>query len=174
MTRRQFRLTARQAEELLRATERCQDRLTRSRYRAVRLYGLGHPVSEIETLTGCSRSSLMEWCRWYREGGLPGLADKRAGGNRAKLTGEEKREVDERLHRLTPADLFEAPAHPENLWTTRDLRRAVKRWYGVEYAGCSSYYRLFAQSGFGYDPDVRAFVAPAPTGQRQSYRRQRT
>jgi transposase len=157
MTRRRFQLTVQQADELLRAYESCNDGPTRMRYQAVRLYGTGRPVAEIETLTGGSRTSLMEWCRRYREMGLHGLNDRRVGGNRAKLTKEDMWEVSERLHKLTPGDLFSVTSHPANLWTVRDLGRAVKRWYGVEYRSCSSYYRLFAQCGFSYDPAKRAF-----------------
>ena len=157
MTSRQFQLTTQQTDELLRAYKSCDDRPTRVRYQAVRLYGIGRPVAEIKSLTGCSRTSLMEWCKCYREMGLQGLIDKRAGGNRAKLTKEDMLEISERLHQLTPRDLFEAPSHPANLWTVRDLRRAVKRWYDVEYSSCSSYYRLFAQCGFNYDPAEKAF-----------------
>lgn len=59
----------------------------RTRYQAVRLYGEGYPEKEIEQITGCNRTSLMEWCRTYRVDHSQGLADKRVGGNRAKLAG---------------------------------------------------------------------------------------
>ena len=157
MTSRRFQLTTQQADELLRAYESCQDHPTCARYQAVRLYGTGRPVAEIKSLTGCSSTSLMEWCRRYRKMGLQGLIDKRAGGNRAKLAEEDRREIRERLHSLTPRDLFGVTSHPANLWTVRDLHKAVKRWYGVEYRSCSSYHRLFAQCGFSYNPTERAF-----------------
>jgi transposase len=52
----------------------------------VRLYGEGYAVAEVEKITGCRRSSLMEWCQDYRKNGVQGLVDKRVGGNSAKLT----------------------------------------------------------------------------------------
>jgi transposase len=67
------------------------------------------------------------------------------------------REISERLHQLTPSDLFETPSHPANLWTVKDLQQAVKKWYNIEYSSCSSYYRLLAQCGFNYDPTEKAF-----------------
>jgi len=62
-----------------------KDILARTRYQAVQLYGEGYQVSDIEEITGCRRSSLMEWCQDYRKNGVQGLVDKRAGGS-AKLT----------------------------------------------------------------------------------------
>jgi hypothetical protein len=55
----------------------CKDAATGTRYQAVRLYGEGYPEKEIEQITGCSRTSLMEWCRAYREDHSQGLVDKR-------------------------------------------------------------------------------------------------
>ena len=86
MANRQFTLTEEQAQELFNAYDGCKDGPTRTRYQAVRLYGTGYPEKEVEAITGCSRSSLMNWCRTYREQGIAGLVDKRKGGNRAKLT----------------------------------------------------------------------------------------
>ena len=85
MARKRFQLTEEQIRELKAAYHRCKDGPTRTRYQAVMLYGTGYPTEEIEEITGCSRSSLMGWCRAYREGGVEALEDHRRGGNRAKL-----------------------------------------------------------------------------------------
>ncbi len=53
-------------QQLRQAYELSNDVLARTRYQAVRLYGAGYQVSEIEKITGCRRSSLMEWCQDYR------------------------------------------------------------------------------------------------------------
>ena len=63
MAKRKFSLTEAERKELLQAYRICQDAATRTRSQAVRLYGEGYPEKEIERITGCSRTSLMEWCR---------------------------------------------------------------------------------------------------------------
>ena len=47
------------------------------RYQAVRLYGSGYAVSEIQTICGCSLPSLWEWSRKYQQAGVAGLVDQR-------------------------------------------------------------------------------------------------
>ena len=79
MAKRQFILTKEQGKELQTAFVNEKDGPTRTRYQAVRLYGQGYPVDEIIQITGCPRSSLMEWCRKYRQQGVQGLADHRGG-----------------------------------------------------------------------------------------------
>jgi len=56
MRQRQFTLTERQASELLNAYYSCQDVKAKTRYQAVRLYGLGYTVKQIMEICGCSQS----------------------------------------------------------------------------------------------------------------------
>jgi hypothetical protein len=63
MAKRKFTLTAEEQKEVLRAYGTCKDAGTQTRFQTVRLYGEGYCEVEIEQITGCSRSSLMEWCR---------------------------------------------------------------------------------------------------------------
>jgi hypothetical protein len=63
MAKRKFKLTEAERKELLQADRACQDAATGTRYQAVRLYGEGDPEKEIEQITGCNRTSLMEGCR---------------------------------------------------------------------------------------------------------------
>ena len=63
MATRKFRLTDAQTAELRQAYDRTTDGPTRTRYQAVRLYGTGYPVAQIAEITGCSRTTLMDWCR---------------------------------------------------------------------------------------------------------------
>jgi hypothetical protein len=79
MARRRFQLSEEQAKELTMAYASCQGGSTRTRFQAVRLYGLGYPVVQIMDITGCSRTSLMEWCTAYRWEGSTALLDKRLG-----------------------------------------------------------------------------------------------
>ena len=98
MAKRKFILTEAERKELLQAYRNSKDAATRTRYQAVRLYGEGYPVEEIMQITGCSRTSLMEWCQAYKEDRSQGLVDKRAGGNRAKLSKLQIEAVPQMLH----------------------------------------------------------------------------
>jgi transposase len=141
MARRRFQLIQEQVAELTYAYTGCKDGPTRTRYQAVRLYGTGYPVKEVLEITGCSRPTLMEWCRKYRAEGVAALADQRLGGNRARLLPEQVAQLKARLHLYTPADLFgkTAATLEGQFWTVPDLRRAMEQWYGVSYQSPSSY-----------------------------------
>ncbi len=78
MAKRTFKLTETERKELLKAYQVTKDAATRTRYQAVRLYGEGYAEKEVEQITGCSRTSLMEWCRAYREAHSQGLVDSRS------------------------------------------------------------------------------------------------
>ena len=110
MAKRKFKLTEAERKELLGAYRVCKDAATRTRYQAVRLYGEGYEEKEIERITGCGRTSLMEWCRAYRADRSQGLVDHRVGGNRAKLNKLQIEELQEKLHQYTPKEVFGAKA----------------------------------------------------------------
>jgi transposase len=159
MAKRKFILTEPQTAELRRAYERTKDGPTRTRYQAVRLYGLGYPVAQIEEITGCSRTSLMDWCRLYRIHGVPGLVDGRVGGNRAKLSPAHRTTVRASLQQYTPRQLFgPQTATPDGqFWTVPDLKRAVQEWFGVTWSSPSSYLALLADCGFTYQRPQKVF-----------------
>ncbi len=159
MAKRQFSLATEQAVALRQAYLRAKDGPTRTRYQAVWLYGTGYSVAQIHEVTGCSRTSLMDWCRRYRMQGVDGLADQRVGGNRAKLTSAQRQMVRAKLHQYTPRQLFgPAAATPDGqFWTVADLQRAVQRWFGVTWASASSYRSLFAACGFTYQRTQKVF-----------------
>ncbi len=159
MATRKFRLTDIQAAELRQAYERTKDGPTRTRYQAVRLYGSGYPVAQIAEITGCSRTSLLDWCRLYRAHDVAGLVDGRLGGNRAKLTFDQRETVRVNLHQYTPRQLFGLQtATPDGqFWTVPDLRRAVQDWFGVTWTSPSSYRALLADCGFTYQRAQKVF-----------------
>jgi transposase len=159
MAKRQFQLTEVQANELMAAYLDCKDGATRTRYQAVRLYGTGYPTEEIIKITGCSRPSLMEWCRQYRAYQTVGLIDKRVGGNHHHLTPAQIDCLDGRLHQYNPEQLFgdQACSPDGRFWTVEDLQRAVKQWYGVTYKSRTSYYGLFERCGFSYQRPAKVF-----------------
>lgn len=165
MAKRKFILSEQERKELIRAYRQCKDTNTRTRYQAVRLYGEGYPEKEIEEITGCSRSSLMEWCRAYRQDASQGLVDKRAGGNSAKLTKYQIEELQQRLHQYTPQELFGGGATTADgqFWTVEDLVRVVQAQYGVEYKSRTSYISLLALCGFSYQKTEKVYKSRSET-----------
>ncbi len=159
MAKRKFHLTERQVHELIQAYTQCSDGPTRARYQAVRLYGSNYPLSEVRDITGCSTTSLMEWCSAFTQSGTQALEDGRVGGNSAKLTPEQRAEIERRLHQYTPRDLLGTQTYTPagQFWTIEDLARAVQQWYGVQYASRTSYTNLFHACGFSYQRPARVF-----------------
>jgi len=150
MATRHFQLTPEQSNALQTAYLHCQDADTKIRYQAVRLYGSGYPVEQIIDITSCSRTSLMDWCRLYREQGLVALVDHRTGGNSAKLTPDQIEAIQQTIHRYTPAQRLgkEACVGSGQFWTVVDLKHLVTQEYGVVYQSPVSYYTLFQKCGF--------------------------
>lgn len=150
MAKRKFKLTEAEVNELKGAYQQCRDGQTKIRYQAVRLYGTGQKVSDIEEISGCSRVSLMEWCRAYRQYGIAGLVDQRRGGNRAKLSGIELEQLQQQLAAYTPAQLLGAANcyADGQFWTVPELAKLVERDYQVKYNSDTSYRTLFKRCNF--------------------------
>ena len=110
MAIRKFKLTEAERKDLLQAYRACKDAATCTRYQAARLYGEGYPVDEIMQITGCSRTSFMEWCRAYQEDQSQGLVDKRLGGNHAKLSKLQIEELHKMVHQYIPKERLSAKA----------------------------------------------------------------
>jgi transposase len=163
MRTRHFQLTNEAAAALKARELHEHDGPTRARIQAVRLYGLGFAVPTISTITGLSRSRLLECCRAYRQDGLPALCDQRAGGNHHKLTPAQVADLTDKLHQYTPRSLFgpEAATAGDG-WTLPDLRRAIQHWYGVTYQSDTSYRSLFRRCGFSYQRPARVFRSRRP------------
>jgi transposase len=159
MAKRKFILTLEERKELLRAYRTCKDAATRTRYQAVRLYGEGYPEAEIEEITGCSRTSLMEWCRAYLADAAQGLVDKRLGGNRAKLSKLQIEELQQLLHQYTPKERLgpQASTVHEQFWSVEGLVQVVRERYGVEYQSRTSYLHLLRLCGFSYQKTEKVF-----------------
>ncbi len=159
MSRRRFQLTTEQVKELSNTYANCKDGPTRTRYQAVRLYGTGYLVEEVMSITGCSYTSLMEWCCAYRKEGSAALVDQRRGGNRARVTPSQVADLKGRLHLYTPGDLFGQTAATADgqFWTLPDLGRAMQQWYGVSYQSPSSYHRYLGLCGFSYQRPQRVY-----------------
>ena len=165
MAKRKFKLTDEERKGLLKAYRASQEAGTRTRYQAVRLYGEGYAEKEIERITGCSRTSLMEWCRAYRADPSQGLVDHRAGGNSAKLSKLQIEELQQRLDQYTPKELFGANASSVDgqFWTVEDLIQVVREQYGVEYKSRTSYTSLLSLCGFSYQKSEKIFKSRSQT-----------
>ena len=159
MAKRKFILTEAKRKELLQAYRSCKDAATRTRYQAVRLYGEGYGVDEIMQITGCSRTSLMEWCRAYRADHSQGLVDKRVGGNRARLSKLQIEALQQMLHQYTPKERLGPKANTVNgqFWSVEDLALIVREQYGVEYQSRTSYSQLLHVCGFSYQKTEKVF-----------------
>jgi len=97
------------------------------------MYGTHYDLREILALTGSSRTAVLEWCHFYQTEGLASLTDQRRGGNAAKLSATQQADLQARLHQYTPAMIF-GPHTAGDFWTVPDLKRALLKWYAVEYA----------------------------------------
>lgn len=163
MANRQFTLTKEQAQELFNAYTKCKDGPTRTRYQAMRLYGTGYDEKEVEAITGCSRSSLMNWCRIYRDQGIAGLVDKRKGGNRAKLTATQIAGLEQKLKQYTPAQVLSAEGATGAYWSVESLQCAVQKWYGITYQSRTSYYTLLDACGFSCQCPAKVYKSHSET-----------
>ena len=159
MRQRTFRLTEAQACELQGAYHNCPDGPTRTRYQAVRLYGLGYPTREIEAICGCSRSSLMEWCRSYQEAGVSGLVDQRVGGNRALLTPHQIERVQYLLASYRPGQLLgdAVGGGSGQFWTVGNLAQLLQREFGVSYKSETSLRDLLGKCGLSYQRPAKQY-----------------
>jgi transposase len=150
MRNRQFKLSEEARNELRGAYHNCDDPLAKIRFQAVRLYGEGCSTQDIESICGCSRSSLMEWCRAYRRDGVTGLLDHRNGGNHTKLKPHQVAEIQLLLECYTPAQLLgqEQCVGAGEFWTVPDLAHIVRVRTGVVYQSATSYRNLFDKCDF--------------------------
>jgi len=159
MRSRTFKLNESQVQELQIASLNCKDGATRSRYQAVRLYGSGYAVAEIQTICGGSLRRLLAWCQAYRREGIAGLVDHRIGGNRARLLPLEIEALSELLHRYTPAQLLGVDdSSGDGLhWSVADLRRVVLDKFDVSYQSLTSYRTLLARCAFSYQRTAKQY-----------------
>lgn len=158
MKNRHFYLTDEAATALQACELQEKDGPTRTRMQAVRLYGLGFAVADIHTITGLSRSRLLECCGAYQQDGIAALHDQRVGGNCRKLTSAQVADLSDKLRQYTPRSVVgpDAIAVGDG-WTLPDLRRAVQQWYGVSYQSDTSYRSLFRRCGFSYQRPACVF-----------------
>jgi transposase len=83
------------------------------------------------------------------EGGLAGLRWQVRGGNRARLTPNQRAEVSQRLHETRPDHWLGAHERSTALpfWTIEDVIVLIERWYGVSWQSRTSYWTLLHACG---------------------------
>ncbi len=150
MAKRTFSLTPQQQTELRQAYENTSKPQEQRYFQAVRLYGEGWTTASIQDATGCSYPTLMRWVGRYRREGVAGLRWRVRGGNRARLTKQQRTEVKEKLHQYRPDQLLSAEERLVNLpfWTVEDVRVVVEREYGVRFSSRTTYRTLLHECGF--------------------------
>ena len=149
MAYRNFELSEQERAELRRAYDGTRDTRFQERVQAVRLYGEGRAVSDIQAIVGCSERSLLRWCERYRQHGVDGLISGWHGGNNARLTGSQRAAVVAKVERYRPDQLLPSELRVSRgaFWTVSDLRIGVQYWYGVSWRSDNSYRTLLAQAG---------------------------
>jgi putative transposase len=147
MAKRQLQLTAAEIGQFRQAEAQTRNVHELKRLQAIRLYGSGVPLTDIQQLVGAGESTIRQWAMAYRAEGLAGLRSKWQGQNANKLTDPQRQQIREYLQQYRPVDLHLSVGE---YWTVSDLRVAVEQWFGVVYADETSYQTLLHQSGFSY------------------------
>lgn len=149
MNTRKFELSEDQRAELRRRYDSGEDVRTQQRLQAVRLYGEGWGVSDVQDIVGCSERSLLRWCARYRQQGINGLASGWRGGNHAKLSLEQRAEAVAKLQAYQPDQVLPTDVRVSRgaFWTISDARIGLQRWYGITWRSDNSYRTLLAQAG---------------------------
>lgn len=149
MAKRHFHLTPDQIGALWRAYENADDAQEQRRWQAVRLYGEGWRVDDIEAITGCSETSLRRWARQYRQQGVDGLRSQWRGGNRARLSAVQREQVKATVQQTRPDQVLGAQQRRRELpfWTVEDVMVLVEQRYGVRWHSRTSYLTLLHECG---------------------------
>ena len=152
MAKRKLELTEQAAHEIRRAEMQSQDVRERQRLQAVRLYGIGMATELVLEAVNCSQRSIQRWVHAYCDKGVAGLKSGWSGQNAAKLSGDQRAEIKERLHQFSPDQVLAPDLRIERgqFWTISDLRVAIKHWYGVVYKSEDSYRNLLYECDFTY------------------------
>jgi transposase len=98
------------------------------RMNAIRLLQQGYTRAEVANILNVTESSVYEWQRKFREGGLAELSTKIASGRKRALT-------DEQLLKLYKW-LLGNPRQVQfdfGLWTRKIVRELIRREFGVDY-----------------------------------------
>lgn len=154
MGKRQLQLTEKEIGQFREAEAQTRDVYELKRLLAIRLYGNGVGLAEIQEMVGAGESTIRQWAMAYRASGLAGLRSKWNGKNANKLRDEQREQIKQRLHQYRPVDLH---LSTREYWTVSDLRIAVEQWFGVIYQDETSYQILLHKSGFSYQRTTKVY-----------------
>ena len=159
MAKRHFQLSESQVVGLRRAEQDTRHTLALRRLQAVRLYGTGAAVGDVQNVVGASERTVRRWVQHYLDQGVDGLKPGWTGQNANRLTPEQRATINDRLHSYRPDQVL-APGiriSQGMFWTVSDLQLAVRQWYGVSYQSADSYHHLLAECGFSYHRAERVY-----------------
>jgi transposase len=154
MGKRQLQLTEKEIGQFREVEAQTRDVYELKRLQAIRLYGSGVGLTEIQEMVGAGESTIRQWAMAYRASGLAGLRSKWHGKNANKLRDEQREQIKQRLHQYRPVDLH---LSTREYWTVSDLRVAVEQWFGVIYRDETSYQILLHKSGFSYQRTTKIY-----------------
>ena len=101
------------------------------RCRCLRMLRQGMKQVEVASILEVSRTSVVRWCRNYRQEGMNGLKQKTRGrrhGQKRRLDREQERSIQRMLVDKTPDQL----KLPFALWTRKAVQEAIAQHYDVK------------------------------------------
>jgi len=99
------------------------------RIEAIRLLGQGYTKAEVANFLGVAESSVYEWQRKFRSGGLSAVSTKIASGRKGLLSDEQLLQIDRWLRGNPRQVQFDF-----GLWTRKVVRDLVRREFGIDYS----------------------------------------
>lgn len=111
----------------------------------------GRRVREVARLVGAAPSSVSRWKKALEQGGMEALRAKPHPGRAARLTLQQKQELQEILKKGAPQSGF-----PTDLWTLGRVAQVIERQFGVKYHP-GHVWHLLREMGFSAQkPERRA------------------
>lgn len=98
------------------------------RINAIRLLQQGYTKTEVANIPAAAESSVYEWQKKFRDGGLAALSTKIASGRKSLLTDEQLIKLYKWLRGNPRQAQFDF-----GLWTRKIVRELIKREFGIDY-----------------------------------------
>lgn len=111
----------------------------------------GKGVCEVARLVEASTSSVSRWKADLEEGGMEALKAKPPGGRSARLTPEQKKELEQVLLKGP-----RAAGYDTDLWTLARVAKTIERMFGVKYHPGHVWYILRDMGWSCQKPERRA------------------
>ncbi len=159
MAKRRFQLTETDKQAFEQAEGQTRDACALRRLQALRLYGTGTPMPDLQRLLPVSDRRLREWSQKYRQAGLAGLKSQWQAENALKLSREQRVDVQQRLQHYRPEQVMAADVRLSQgqFWTVSDLQIGVKSGDAVEYRTPGWYRTLLHECGLSYQRTEKVY-----------------